>query len=1452
MKPKNTHDCQKAIGKETIPMRKTALLGLLTLLLFFGVVGCDLFGTTTATSTTTASTTTTTSLPASDTTVSTTESELEVRLLSIYQLAVSSGSFTGTYEEWLESVRGPAGREIALRVSGGFVQWQYAGETVWNDLVALTALVGPAGQNGQTPTFRVSGTKLQWQYAGQATWTDLFDLSVLTGGSGTDGKEIALRAEGGFLQWQREGDLVWTNLIDLSTLIAQPTISISVDGFWVINGVKTDYPATAQILPQTVDVVFEPNGGTMPEGFALTIQVPKGDAIDLPIPVKDGYVFLGWITGEGIHDIRYNNYTPFVRDTTLFALWKQDNEALLAFLAAPLSMNYTGRKTLLVQATIDGNIVTFDQSGEMKIVQKDGWTYRTYLDQERDLIDGAWVVRHREEGFVQIQTLKTDELAQAVKFQFYDGKWQLRSEWDQVRNETGFELFDPELFVKRPGENKYDYPITDEQLKLYGVPVGDEVVLSKVECYFDMDLQEIVILLEGMAKMDSDTLHPVVASLRLALYDVGTTIVDVPMEAARETVRQEIQAWTDAVMNRGEYQAAFPYSKQAFANLVDGYLMEIVGAKNLTELLVIRQNAEPAILSFAFEYNFLDLQKAARIEEILNHLDWQCGRATAESCDAMRAYFETSKSLILSAQSEPELQSAVTMIYDGIRSRYVEDPTALALQMHKERLKEFVDAYFEVLNPYLLDPSVKMTVTMLVNQAKAAIDGAPDTLAADQAFDFFHASLVGLDLSFGDWSQAKNFLLAQIAVWGTWIDTFAAGGYALPQDIKTEFEADYAMLGQVPDLLLLMRLSIETYVKYETSLMPLVRQWGLAAADQIKNDAAPSVPAEWIDDFDQAYASARQRIQNAKGPWDVQAAIDDFLQFVANLPQDDWQSLLNVAIQSLRVRVDELALEDLEVVSHQAIANLFLFAQEAILKIPDGQIDQLNGAVDAWQQAITRAVLPAAPIDDALALQNAKEAKRAFLLDIHAYTVATLAPGESTAPMDQWLSGYLNAVDAAGSLAELNSAVGDIVTPWKNLNLTYQTDLSWLRNDFLLLLDAYYQSGLPYVSGYSVSTETTFSNIRNNLETQTDPVFLIMSGVSAKSILPNLVRSEVRAHSLVLLEAIRTQWTGIVRSDALLVLDQLKGIFEIKMNRAIEPEDIAVILDFYRQTAPLLPKDAFKQAVQNAVAELSNLHHGLFATATAESRVALDQALIDGIASLQSAADPAELELRLTQAKTALHQAYLVDADLWQLQIYRDYYREIGKRIIESVMLYAGSEELEPLMMASYADMIDQWAIDGNPDDMYLHYQAWIEYLDFLHFEYQIDMPNLLNELNVALAMEIDEIYAHGLAGIPELVDIATYWTTTLAASPNEILAIANRHMSYYSVLDKAYVIVYDRAVSELATLYAQYQAVVAVESQPMLEAMHQAALNQLRTNPDRFDHGWVIHDFHQRAQTLL
>ena len=101
----------------------------LILLMFFVLVGCDLFGTTstttqavtTQTTTTRVTTTTritTTALPT--TTVVTTDSPLTVQLQYIYHLAVEASAFTGTYEEWLETVRGPEGapgedgKEVAM------------------------------------------------------------------------------------------------------------------------------------------------------------------------------------------------------------------------------------------------------------------------------------------------------------------------------------------------------------------------------------------------------------------------------------------------------------------------------------------------------------------------------------------------------------------------------------------------------------------------------------------------------------------------------------------------------------------------------------------------------------------------------------------------------------------------------------------------------------------------------------------------------------------------------------------------------------------------------------------------------------------------------------------------------------------------------------------------------------------------------------------------------------------------------------------------------------------------------------------------------------------------------------------------------------------------------------------------------------------------------------------
>ncbi|NMA05195.1 MAG: hypothetical protein GX931_02355, partial [Acholeplasmataceae bacterium] len=105
--------------------------------------------------------------------------ELKQRLMRIYELAATQGGFIGTYEEWLESIKGPAGddgREVTFQVADGFIKWQYVGDTSWTNLVELTSLVGPAGKDGtngtdgREVTFRVSNNYIEWQYQGDLEW----------------------------------------------------------------------------------------------------------------------------------------------------------------------------------------------------------------------------------------------------------------------------------------------------------------------------------------------------------------------------------------------------------------------------------------------------------------------------------------------------------------------------------------------------------------------------------------------------------------------------------------------------------------------------------------------------------------------------------------------------------------------------------------------------------------------------------------------------------------------------------------------------------------------------------------------------------------------------------------------------------------------------------------------------------------------------------------------------------------------------------------------------------------------------------------------------------------------------------------------------------------------------------------------------------------------------------
>jgi len=206
-------------------MKKLLVLSfcLISVLLLAGCDGTDVTGFTTSDLPTTAITTTNDPTQVTTTEEPTTEeltSEVDSQIYQIYQLALQSSSFTGTYEDWLETIRGPIGlpgedgRDIVLQVSNGFIQWTYLGETNWTNLVALSDLTG---SDGREVTFQVANGFIQWAYLGEA-FTNLIDLTLLIGESGQDGNSIKLKVSNGYIQWAYEDDDHWMNLIEIATL----------------------------------------------------------------------------------------------------------------------------------------------------------------------------------------------------------------------------------------------------------------------------------------------------------------------------------------------------------------------------------------------------------------------------------------------------------------------------------------------------------------------------------------------------------------------------------------------------------------------------------------------------------------------------------------------------------------------------------------------------------------------------------------------------------------------------------------------------------------------------------------------------------------------------------------------------------------------------------------------------------------------------------------------------------------------------------------------------------------------------------------------------------------------------------------------------------------------------------------------------------------------------------
>ncbi|MCK7484291.1 MAG: hypothetical protein MZU97_01110 [Bacillus subtilis] len=145
----------------------------------------------------------------------------------------------------------------------------------------------------------------------------------------------------------------------------------------------------------------------------------------------------------------------------------------------------------------------------------------------------------------------------------------------------------------------------------------------------------------------------------------------------------------------------------------------------------------------------------------------------------------------------------------------------------------------------------------------------------------------------------------------------------------------------------------------------------------------------------------------------------------------------------------------------------------------------------------------------------------------------------------------------------MNFALVNMLPDLFALQLIFQSDLQWLRDEFIAFLNNQYQLGQNYVDGYSANFEDMMLSISNNVLTLLNPIELILSGVSAKIIVPNALLIEIKDHYLDLILVSYDAFAIIIFPDYITDLDHLYELYATRIETARTIEEVVnALIDF--------------------------------------------------------------------------------------------------------------------------------------------------------------------------------------------------------------------------------------------------------------------------------------------------
>ena len=313
---------------------------------------------------------------------------------SIYALAAENG-YTGTYEDWVKLLKGEKGDTGTQGPKGDTGEKGDKGDAGEAGPKGDTGDKGDKGDKGDVGEAGAQGPKGDTGEKGDKGDAGEAGPKGDTGDKGDKGDDGISIVKIEKTSSEDGVDTYTITFSDNTTSTYQVTngkdgkdasVSISEDGYWVINGSKTDVPVTgnkgdkgdsgengkdgkdgtswhtgegspdsslnakegdfyfdtesgfiykyqksewviiyqlAKNTDYTFTVTLDLNGGVY-DG-ETTFTVPYGGFIEnLPEPVKFGYEFVGFYTGLSKNDMKFTPYTPVYRDMNLIAVYEDE------------------------------------------------------------------------------------------------------------------------------------------------------------------------------------------------------------------------------------------------------------------------------------------------------------------------------------------------------------------------------------------------------------------------------------------------------------------------------------------------------------------------------------------------------------------------------------------------------------------------------------------------------------------------------------------------------------------------------------------------------------------------------------------------------------------------------------------------------------------------------------------------------------------------------------------------------------------------------------------------------------------------------------------------------------------------------------------------------------------------------------------------------------------------